>query len=155
MIRKKAQVSQVTIYNIFNDKHSLINEAIKSHAVDSVNEIVDILEKNQPAEEKLRNYFSCAFKQNIENPKTKSVQEYIFSGTDRELEDFVTNLYTKSTPGLLNMYEECKKAGLIREEINAEHFLNMLDIFTRINLDFYKSKESRKILINSLINSFN
>lgn len=53
------------------------------------------------------------------------------------------------------MYEECKKAGLIREEINAEYFLNLLNIFTRINLDFYKSKESRKILINSLINSFN
>lgn len=154
MIRKKAEVSQVTIYNIFNNKHTLINEAIKSHAAHSVNEIVDILEKDQPAEEKLRNYFSCAFKQNIQSPKTKEVQEYIFSGNDKELEDFVVNLYTKSTPSLIKMYEECKKVGLIRQEITAEHFLNLLNIFTRINVDFYKLEENRSILINSIVNSF-
>ncbi|CCV64263.1 Transcriptional regulator, TetR family [Alteracholeplasma palmae J233] len=153
-IKKRAHVSQVTIYNIFGSKDILITEVLKLHANEAICSVVKILESDCSAYDKLMNYFKFTFNTFTENPYQESIQEYVYSGLNKEIKDYVLNLYQGSYPAMIKLYTSCLEAKLIRPSITMELFFQMCDMYTQIKPKFYASKEQLDNLLESIIKSF-
>ena len=74
-IAKKARVSQVTIYNHFENKNAVMIEAIKKLITDNVDQIHQILMSQLPFKERLYAYFDGVFLQSIERPRLDNIKK--------------------------------------------------------------------------------
>lgn len=131
-IKQQAKVSQVTIYKLFDTKENLILAAIKQKSADAVGSITEVLKADSTAYERMQNYFSTSFGIALSFPQQKSIIEYIFSGINEDLKKYVLSLYESTYFYLQKLYDDAKKEAIIREEISAEQFFKMCDMYTRI-----------------------
>lgn len=153
-IKELAKVSQVTIYNLFDSKDNLINAALKEFATSAVNTTLNLLSSNLNPKERLEEYFRNSFNIALSYPKQREIIEYVFSGLDKELMDYVENLYAATYPGLKKLYNDNKDLGIVRNELSFEEFIRLCDIFTRIQPQFYQTDEEMNLLLESIVKSF-
>lgn len=153
-IADEANVSQVTIYNLYENKKQLINEAIKSLSIDDINDIISVLSSNTPVSERLLLYFHKSFSHSVNKPQFNGIMAYIFSNQDKELKTTIEKLYVETIPLLTRLYTEGQAAKIIRPSIMIDDFFRLLDIYTRIDRQFLISPNQRHVIIESIIHSF-
>lgn len=153
-IKQKAKVSQVTIYKFFENKDNLILTAIKEKSIEAMSLVIDVLKTNLPPYEKMYNYFDKFFHIALEFPRQRDIIEYIFSGINQELKTYVLKLYEETYIYLRKLHLEGQKSSVIREEISAEQFIKMCDMYTRISPEFYQTETERDIVVQSIIKGF-
>lgn len=153
-IKHKARVSQVTIYKLFENKDNLILTAIKEQANQSMSMVIDILKTDLTPHEKMYRYFDTFFTIAIEFPRQRDIIEYIFSGINQDLKNYVLLLYEETYTHLRKLYIEARKESVIRKEISSEQFITMCDMYTRISPEFYQTKTQMDIVVKSIIKSF-
>jgi len=153
-IADEANVSQVTIYNLYENKKQLINEAIKSLSIDDINDIISVLSSNTPVSERLLLYFQKSFSHSVNKPQFNGIMAYIFSNQDKELKTTIEKLYVETIPLLTRLYTEGQAAKIIRPSIMIDDFFRLLDIYTRIDRQFLISPNQRHVIIESIIHSF-
>lgn len=153
-IASRANVSQVTIYNIFQNKKNLLDEAIKELSDEDIQDIWDIASSDIPIQERLPLYFKASFEHSLKRPQHRFILDYIFADAKSNLYKFVTEKYLATTPHLLRLYDDGIKAGMIRKNISKESFLKLLDICTRIERHFFIVPDDRDLLIECIIHSF-
>ncbi|WP_102029222.1 TetR/AcrR family transcriptional regulator [Salirhabdus sp. Marseille-P4669] len=150
-IAKKANVSQVTIYNYFESKDSLVKEVFKYYVDQIWEEQRKILDSDLPFHEKIK---KTAF------TKSEATQEM----TNKFYEDFmrdysagqsyVEKLYVnEALPKLMTLFNEGRDNGYIDKNISNEAILLYLQMFKE-----YMQREdvSKKIfpLTNELTHLF-
>lgn len=153
-IKQKAKVSQVTIYKLFENKDNLILTAIKEKATEALSLIIDVLKTDLSPHEKLYNYFYTFFNVALEFPRQRDIIEYVFSGINQDLKEYVLSLYEETYAYLRKLYTKSRKNSVIRKEISVEQFIKMCDMYTRISPEFYQTKAEMEIVVESIIKSF-
>jgi len=123
-IAKKANVSQVSIYNYFGDKNTLAKEALYSYVDKIISEYEVILENKIPFDEKI---------QIIMDKKQNAVMElsrFQFSSQaweDRTLQQIIKEAVISKTLAFYTRFIELgKKEGAIDESISNDAILTFL-----------------------------
>lgn len=153
-IKTTAKASQVTIYKLFGTKENLIVAAIKELSRDAVDSVMKVITSDLKAPERLQEYFRASFNTALSFPRQKELVEYIFSGMNNELMNYVLSLYQPTYPYLKKLYTDAINDKIIRDEISYELFLRMCDMFTRIQPEFYKTATEMDMLVKSIVKSF-
>lgn len=153
-IKRKARVSQVTIYKLFDTKDNLIITALKNKSAEAMGLVTAVLKANLSAHERMQNYFRTFFNIALSFPRQKDILEYIFSGINEDLKKYVLSLYESTYFYLEKLYNEARAERIIREEISAQQFFKMCDMYTRVSPEFYQTKEEIDIVVKSIIKSF-
>ncbi len=153
-IKSAAKVSQVTIYKLFETKDNLINTAIKELSVGAVNSIMNVISSDINPRERLKEYFRTSFNTTLSYPCHKDILEYIFSGINTDLMNFVLSLYKDTYSHLERLYDDSRKENIVRSEISLQQFLKMCDMFTRTQPQFYQTDDEMNLLLESIVRSF-
>lgn len=153
-IKAAAKVSQVTIYKFFGTKDNLILTAIKEMSYIAVKAILEVLTSDLNPSERLQQYFRTSYNTALTFPRQKEIVEYIFSGINNDLMEYILSLYQQTYPFLEKLYNDSRKEGIIRDEISFQQFLKMCDMFTRIQPVFYQTQEEVDMLVKSIVRSF-
>lgn len=124
-IAKKANVSQVTIYNYFGSKKKLIQEVIKQYIIDKQEDHIVLLASGKSFPEIIKEII-------LEN----KAHSHVITGEllteiyeeDSEIKNFLEHFYqTKSIPLFLEFINKGRIEGYIREEISDEAILFYLN----------------------------
>lgn len=127
-IAAKASVSQVSIYNFFQNKENLKKELLKKLIDEHCQNTLNILENDKPIDEKLRDFIIKQidfFKENSFNFMLESVKENLLNRKEclcRETVEKIDRL-------LINLFEEGKKQGVLRENVSTQAMYTFFDIF--------------------------
>jgi AcrR family transcriptional regulator len=117
-IAKKANVSQVTIYNYFDDKHNLVHEVIIYYVDKAWKEHEHLLKSNIPFPEKI--------KQIIFNKKETAnhIHENFYQYFMKEYIDgnsYIEKLYEEKTiPFFMELFKEGKEQGHVDPQLSNE-----------------------------------
>lgn len=153
-ISSKANVSQVTIYNLFASKNLLIREALKEMSYENVHLILDVLNSDLPFCNRLKTYLRTSFQSTINTPQVSALLAHMFSGIDQELTDYVAGLYASTYSGLEKLYKDGLREKHIRLDLELKHFHQLLEIYTQIHPKFYTNPQDMEQLLTSLLHSF-
>lgn len=124
-IAKKANVSQVTIYNYFGSKKNLVRKVFKRYMNDRFNTYKQLISEEKPFPEIVRTIM--LERKNYSNMLTGEELSDIYE-EDSELKEFFEELYhSKTIPLLLQFIQKGKEKGYIRKEISDEAVLFYLD----------------------------
>ncbi len=126
-IAEKANVSQVTLYNHFNNKNNLIKQVSFKLMDKLINELEKLLDSDLSFSEKFeRMYFIKAGSVNSENEEI--FQSVMFR--DSEVQAFAQDYYqTRTIPLLLELIEQGKKEGFVDSELSHEAILLYIGMF--------------------------
>jgi AcrR family transcriptional regulator len=126
-IAKKANVSQVTIYNYFGSKDELLRHVIVEFMDNKWKEFEELLESNIPFPQKIEQMiFDKSETAKMLNPEfLKSVMSNN-EDIQRLIEDFYKN---KALPGLMKIIEQGQKEGYVKEGISNEAILFYIHMF--------------------------
>ncbi|RNA70007.1 TetR/AcrR family transcriptional regulator [Alteribacter keqinensis] len=126
-IAKKAGVSQVTIYNYFDNKHTLVHACFLYYVDQALLEFERIVESDMPFPDKI--------KQIIFNKKeTSQINEEFYHYLMKEYTSGETNyiekIYVeKAVPYFTQLFEEGKKLGYIDPNLSQEAILFYIKMF--------------------------
>ncbi|HHY41357.1 MAG TPA: TetR/AcrR family transcriptional regulator [Thermoanaerobacterales bacterium] len=128
-IAKKANVSQVTIYNYFGSKENLLKESIKDFLEEKLKQYESLLEEE------------LTFLEIIEKivfDKSESVKmmnyEFIQTllSTYKDMQQFIDDFYkNRAIPLMIRLIDKGRREGYINKDISNEAFLFYITIFTR------------------------
>lgn len=116
--------------------------------------IISALSSSKGPRERMVDYFLTSFTIGLTFPRQKEIVEYVFSGLNPDLTNKIMVQYGPTYYYLEKLYNDCRNAGLIREEISIETFYKLCNMFTRITPDFYQTKDEMDLIIESIIRSF-
>ena len=120
-IAKKANVSQVTIYNYFESKHNLVNEVFLYYVNKASSQFEQVIHSDIPFPEK--------FKTLIFNKKevASSINEEFYQYLMKEFStegNYIEKIYAeKAVPYLQLLLKEGKEQGYINKELSEEAML--------------------------------
>lgn len=124
-IAKKANVSQVTIYNYFGSKKKLVRTVFKQNLNERLNMYKQLVNEERPFPEIIRTIMME--KKNSTHMLTGEELAEIYE-EDSELKEFFEDLYySKTIPLMLQFIQKGKEEGHIRKEISDEAVLFYLD----------------------------
>lgn len=139
-IAKKANVSQVSIYNFFGSKDNLIRQSIFSYYNTKLNEYELLLDSDLSFSEKFHKLLSDKM-ENIDHYGDELLQSDIW--TDPIIQSFIQEYYqTHSLPFMIKFIEQGKKEGSINRNISNEAILIYIDIFKNAILKANLSKKA-------------
>ena len=128
-IAKKANVSQVTIYNYFGSKNNLAHEVIIFY-VDQVWEGYEqLFDSNAPFPDKIK---QVIFDKTMEaNHINQEFFEYFMKEyTDEGGNNYIEEMYTKKAlPRFMDLFKEGREQGYINPNISNEAILLYIQIF--------------------------
>jgi len=126
-IAKKANVSQVTIYNYFESKDNLIRMATRAYVDQIWEKLKHQLTSDSPFEDKIKQMISIkGVSNNTANDKflQELMKDYAASGS------YVQEVYLKEgLPLLMNFIDDGKEKGYIDSSISNEAILVYLQMF--------------------------
>jgi len=128
-IAKKANVSQVTIYNYFESKDNLVRFVFQYYVDQVWNEQKKVLESDLPFNEKIKNIiFEKGMK--ADQISTRFFQDFMKDYASGQ--SYVEEVYLKEAiPLLINLFDEGRKQGVIDSTISNEAILFYLQMFQR------------------------
>lgn len=127
-IAKKANVSQVTIYNYFGSKDDLVYDVMKDFMDKQLQAFIEIKDSELTFKEKLEKLFSLK----IEGTKELSPEflEAILSEHSQIAKLFQEFAVEKSLPLLFEFFEEGKREGFVSPELSMNTILFILQSLT-------------------------
>ncbi|RDI47948.1 TetR/AcrR family transcriptional regulator [Falsibacillus pallidus] len=127
-IAKKANVSQVTIYNYFGSKDELLIESLKEYLEEQLSLFLEVVESKRPFTDKIQQLFEMK----IDTAKSFSpaLVESLFmeSGPTAELIQYYSE--EKMFPQLMRLLDEGREQGIITKTISTETLLFLLNSMT-------------------------
>ncbi|MCA1030768.1 TetR/AcrR family transcriptional regulator [Bacillus timonensis] len=128
-IAKKANVSQVTIYNYFGSKDELVIDVVKSLLEDQFNEYIKIKEMDVPFIEKVEQIIAkkVQFMKQFSNEFLEVLLED--QGEIKELLHSYNN--EKALPFFREFIEDGKQNGVIDESLSSETILFYVNLVSR------------------------
>lgn len=144
-IASKASVSQVTIYNYFKDKNNLASEALASYIDAAIREFEEILEKEIPFSEKLKNIVEIKRGMMIE---VSSSYFSKYAWKDKTLRQILREAATeKASDVYIRFIELGKNEGTIDKSIPSDailsYFLSSISVME--NPEFFKTGSEYKM----------
>ncbi|ASN07142.1 TetR/AcrR family transcriptional regulator [Virgibacillus necropolis] len=126
-IARKANVSQVTIYNYFGSKNELTDEVIRFYIEKTWDETEELLTSDLPFPDKIQQLIFSK-KQTADEMNENFYQEFMMEyGTGNNyLEEFYTN---KALPKMMELFDEGKRQGYVDPSISNESILLYIQIF--------------------------
>ncbi|WP_243387595.1 TetR/AcrR family transcriptional regulator [Bacillus kexueae] len=139
-IAKRANVSPVTIYNYFGNKDDLVKHVISHSLNEAIEERKKVLESDIPFRDKIQKliFEKAAY---IETVNPEFLQKMI--SNDPDIKEIVDELYKKSLPLLVQLFEEGKRHGHIDESISTETLLMYINMF-KYAMNQYQLFDSRE-----------
>lgn len=126
-IAKKANVSQVTIYNYFGSKDELLKDVLIQFAHRKYEEYNEIIESNIPYPDKIEQIVFN--KKQLGRTLNKEFIDAFFLN-DPGLKKFIEDLFHKETiPIMKKIIEQGKKEGYISQDISPEAVWFYIDLF--------------------------
>lgn len=146
-IAKKANVSQVTIYNYFGSKDELLKDVVVDLMERKWREYKELLAGDLPFQKKIEAiiFDKRETAKNINQDFLKSI--YL---NNPEIREYLEEFYEKkSIPMVLEIIEQGKKEGYINRDISMEAILFYMNIFKEAvsNSDFF-SNHNRDIQLD-------
>ncbi|WP_273128187.1 TetR/AcrR family transcriptional regulator [Metabacillus sp. HB246100] len=127
-IAEAAKVSQVTIYKYFGSKEELINEALKSFYVTTLEEYEDFMKDPAHTFHDMIEYIMFHKKSDLNKISGEKLQELLVQ--NEEIQEFVTELYkTRTLPLFMQIIERGKERGEINQHLPASLIIFYLDLF--------------------------
>ncbi|WP_187118672.1 TetR/AcrR family transcriptional regulator [Risungbinella massiliensis] len=124
-IAKKAQVSQVTIYNYYGSKERLLQVAIIRFIERETERFKQILDMNITFEEKIKQLISI--KKQAASQFNLSLYTQLFA-QDHEFQEYIARLSSEqSIPLFLKLLKNGRETGHIRESVKDETLLFYLN----------------------------
>lgn len=126
-IAKKASVSQVSIYNFFENKENLKNQLLKTLWEDYYQTIMSILNSTDTIEKKIESFFYTVAVYS-KNYSTNFIAESLRS--QLELEENTTEMQLgKIKQAVASLIEQGKQEGVIKDTITTTAMMNLIDMF--------------------------
>ncbi|MGE6612936.1 TetR/AcrR family transcriptional regulator [Peribacillus sp. NPDC076916] len=120
-IAKKANVSQVTIYNYFESKHNLIHEVFIHYTNKALDEFEQILASNIAFPEKIKQLMFT------KNETAKHIHEDFYQYLMREYTsgvNYMEKIYTeKALPRFIDLFNQGKEQGYVDRNLSNEAIL--------------------------------
>ena len=154
-IAKKANVSQVTIYNYFGSKDDLLLHVLESYMNEKLQEFLEIKESSLPYREKIE----TMIKNKLESTESFS-PEFLQSLLVEEgpvaelLQDFAMN---KSIPLLYEFLAEGKQNGEISETLSLDTLILLMNTVlesVRKNVQLFDTEEKKQQYIKEIHHFF-
>jgi AcrR family transcriptional regulator len=117
-IAKKAQVSQVSIYNFFDSKENLVRQTMFAYMDEKMKESEAVLESSIPFREKLEKLLFIS-----DEAERQSSQNFFQSAinNDRLIVNLLEEYYqNKTEPFIFRLVEQGKQEGSINQELSTE-----------------------------------
>lgn len=134
-IAKKANVSQVTIYNYFGGKNALLKEVIIDYVNRVWNVYEELLDSDIPFHDKVKQiiFDKKEIAAHIHEDFYNHFMEEYTSG------NYINRLYQeKILPKFIQLFEEGKKQGYIDPKLSNEAIIGYLQMFK----DYFQRKEA-------------
>lgn len=128
-IAKKANVSQVTIYNYFSSKENLIQIVFQYYVDQMWEKQKRIIESNLPFEEKMT---KLMFNKESEAEVISSnfFQDFMINYAGEE--SYVEKLYVQEVlPSLIKLFNDGRKQGVVDKSISDEAIIFYLEMFRK------------------------
>ncbi|WP_158598235.1 TetR/AcrR family transcriptional regulator [Falsibacillus albus] len=127
-IAKKANVSQVTIYNYFGSKDELLLDALKEYFEEQLSTFEKIKNSSIPFTDKIKKIF--AMKLEATQAISSELMESLFteSGPIADLIQYYTS--EKTVPQFMEFLDQGKELGVISNEVSIDTILLFLDSMT-------------------------
>ncbi|MCR2821453.1 TetR/AcrR family transcriptional regulator [Lederbergia panacisoli] len=120
-IARKANVSQVTIYNYFESKENLVHEVIIFYIDKEWLEYELLLKSNVPFPDKIKQIIFN--KKETANKIHEDFYQYFMKEYAAEM-SYIENLYIEKTvPSFINLFNEGKEQGYIDKDLSNEAIL--------------------------------
>lgn len=140
-IAKKANVSPVTIYNYFGSKDDLVKHVIAYSFNEAIETRITLIESDIPFPEKIEKliFKKAAY---IETLNPEFLMKVI--SNDPDIRAIVDDMYQKSIPIMVKLFEEGKKEGYIDPNISTETLLMYVNMFKQAINQFQLSDTPEK-----------
>ncbi|GAE30520.1 TetR/AcrR family transcriptional regulator [Halalkalibacter hemicellulosilyticus] len=127
-IAKKANVSQVTIYNYFENKHSLINEVFIYYVDEALKEFETTVFSDVPFPEKIKKMIFS--KKRVANEIHHEFYEYLMKEYSND-GNYIERIYEeKAVPYFTHLFNEGKEEGYLNPELSHEAILFYLKMLS-------------------------
>ncbi|HHX24296.1 MAG TPA: TetR/AcrR family transcriptional regulator [Thermoanaerobacterales bacterium] len=126
-IAKKANVSQVTIYNYFGSKENLLKESIKDFMEEKVKQYERLLEEELP-------FLDIIEKIVFDKSESVQMMKYEFIQTlllrYQDMKQFIDDYFkNKAIPLMIRLIDKGRSEGYINKDISNEAFLFYITIY--------------------------
>lgn len=120
-IAKKAQVSQVTIYNYFESKHNLIHEVFIYYVDQASNQFEEIVHSTVTFPEKIKGLIFN--KKQVSTNIHPEFYQYLMKEYAQE-GNYIEQVYAeKALPYFIQLFDEGKKEGYVDQNLSDEAIL--------------------------------
>lgn len=127
-IVEEAKVSQVTIYNHFGSKEALINEALQSWYIQSVEEIEQHISNQDLSFKETLEILIFYKKESVQKYSASRLNEWLLQ--DPEMKEYVNQVYKERVrPLLLQMINKAKRRGEIQRNLPESMILFYMNMF--------------------------
>ncbi|MBM7580449.1 TetR/AcrR family transcriptional regulator [Jeotgalibacillus terrae] len=117
-IARKAQVSQVTIYNYFESKHNLIHDVFIYYVDQASNQFEGIVHSDQPFPEKVK--MIIFNKKQVSSNIHPEFYQYLMKEYTEE-GNYIEKIYIeKALPYFIQLFDEGKKKGYVDQNLSNE-----------------------------------
>lgn len=138
-IAKKANVSQVTIYNYFGNKEGLIHGVARYSIDKAVSDFEGYMNGNFSIKEKIEQMILHEKKSYHTLPMSIINQLYY---EDQEITDYLEKLYQdKVLPPLIQLLEDGKESGEISSKVSTDSFLAFLNMYMKQSKELLEMAE--------------
>ncbi|PYI51890.1 TetR/AcrR family transcriptional regulator [Paenibacillus flagellatus] len=126
-IAKRADVSQVTIYNYFGSKEALLQDVFKSFVDGAVRDFENYMAEKRTLKERIE-YILFREKEAYRDFPPRLIKEMLIE--DHELTRYIEELYKEKTiPLTVQMIQEGKDSGEISQDVSIESVLAMIRLY--------------------------
>jgi AcrR family transcriptional regulator len=153
-IAKTAEVSQVTIYNYFGSKESLMREVFKNYINNSFNEFLEYMNGEHTFKEKIE-WIILQERESTNTITPNMIDQLLIN--DQEIAQFLDKEYNeKIIPVLLQFIEDGKKNGEISSNISTQGLMMYINVSMKYYQEFLGIiKQSGNMnLINEMLHIF-
>lgn len=126
-ISKMANVSQVTIYNYFGSKETLLREVFRNYVDNTIREFEDYMNEGHSLKEKIE-YILFLEKASYKEFPPRLIKELLIE--DDELTRYIEEQYKEKTiPLTVRIIEEGKTSGEISDDVSIEIVLAFIKLY--------------------------
>ncbi|QHE51226.1 TetR/AcrR family transcriptional regulator [Pontibacillus sp. HMF3514] len=155
-IAKKAQVSQVTIYNYFGSKEQMLVESIKDYYMKQIERFEKLVEDPESDfKEKIESIITIK-SDNILSFNPDFIQTFI--SDIPELQSFIQEIMeTHSMPLFIKLLEEGKQQGYVQQNISVDilmFYMNMFYEGIQKRKDLFETEESVQKFTDEILHLF-
>ncbi|MEC3608421.1 TetR/AcrR family transcriptional regulator [Bacillus glycinifermentans] len=152
-IARKANVSQVTIYNYFGSKEALLHEVFKDYIDQAVDEFTEYMNKDISVKEKIEHIILQKKEANREMFTLTMIRELMIE--DNEMMDYIQTQYDeKIIPLMLQLIEDGHRSGEISPNITAQSFLVYMNMIIQHSKELGEAFEKNSHFTEEMLHLF-